>query len=228
MKKININLQDICNYEINLLHNNDIYTRMTKELINFDLKNWKNSLWYKYYSNYCPKNLNDIYKINSTILNNLPPETIFEPWTHDYPIPTYRFKRLGMYGPKNKDYIYQQIKKTKNLIISIQKNGFIESTDIKNNIVVEILKFNDKIKYLVTSGNHRINVLKAFDLKTVNVCIKQNHHLKSKNLINNKIYDVNKPYRSIINYNSADTWPAVKSNYMSLEKAQQMFLSYFA
>jgi len=225
MKKININLQDICNYEINIYNSN--YTKMTQELINFDIENWKQSLWYKYYTTYCPKNLNDIYKTNIDTLKNLSPQTIFEPWTHDYPIPTYKFKRLGMFGPKNKNYIYQQIKKTKSLITSIQKNGFIESNEINNNIVVEILKFNDKIKYLVTSGNHRINVLKALGFKNVNVCLKQNAHLKSKNLINNKIYDKNKPYRTIINYNSVDNWPAVKSNYMSKKNAQDMFKAYF-
>jgi len=225
MKKININLQDICNYEINIYNSN--YTKMTQELINFDIENWKQSLWYKYYTTYCPKNLNDIYKTNIDTLKNLSPQTIFEPWTHDYPIPTYKFKRLGMFGPKNKNYIYQQIKKTKSLITSIQKNGFIESNEINNNIVVEILKFNDKIKYLVTSGNHRINVLKALGFKNVNVCLKQNAHLKSKNLINNKIYDKNKPYRTIINYNSVDNWPAVKSNYMSKKNAQDMFKTYF-
>lgn len=225
MKKININLQDICNYEINIFNSN--YTKMTQELIDFDIENWKQSLWYKYYTTYCPKNLNDIYKTNIDTLKNLSPQTIFEPWTHDYPIPTYKFKRLGMFGPKNKNYIYQQIKKTKSLITSIQKNGFIESNEINNNIVVEILKFNDKIKYLVTSGNHRINVLKALGFKNVNVCLKQNAHLKSKNLINNKIYDKNKPYRTIINYNSADNWPAVKSNYMSKKNAQDMFKAYF-
>ena len=225
MKKININLQDICNYEINIFNSN--YTKMTQELIDFDIENWKQSLWYKYYTTYCPKNLNDIYKTNIDTLKKLSPQTIFEPWTHDYPIPTYKFKRLGMFGPKNKNYIYQQIKKTKSLITSIQKNGFIESNEINNNIVVEILKFNDKIKYLVTSGNHRINVLKALGFKNVNVCLKQNAHLKSKNLINNKIYDKNKPYRTIINYNSADNWPAVKSNYMSKKNAQDMFKAYF-
>lgn len=225
MKKININLQDICNYEINIYNSN--YTKMTQELINFDIENWKQSLWYKYYTTYCPKNLNDIYKTNIDTLKNLSPQIIFEPWTHDYPIPTYKFKRLGMFGPKNKNYIYQQIKKTKSLITSIQKNGFIESNEINNNIVVEILKFNDKIKYLVTSGNHRINVLKALGFKNVNVCLKQNAHLKSKNLINNKIYDKNKPYRTIINYNSVDNWPAVKSNYMSKKNAQDMFKAYF-
>ena len=33
--------------------------------------------------------------------------------------------------------------------------------------------------------------------------------------------------RTIINYNSADNWPAVKSNYMSKKNAQDMFKAYF-
>ena len=41
MKKIKINVKDICNYEINLLYNSDIFTTMTRELINFNLKDWK-------------------------------------------------------------------------------------------------------------------------------------------------------------------------------------------
>ena len=43
----------------------------------------------------------------------------------------------------------------------------------------------------------------------------------------NKIYDENKPYRTIIDYNSADSWPAVKSKFMSKKDAQEMFKAYF-
>ena len=66
---------------------------MTKELINFDMKFWKNTKWYKYYKNFCPISLDDIYKINSNTLKDLKPETIFEHWTHDKPILLNDFKK---------------------------------------------------------------------------------------------------------------------------------------
>ena len=63
-----INLDEISNYEINLLYNSDIYRKMTKELINIDLKDWKSTMWYKYYKEFQPKTLDDIYQIDSKIL----------------------------------------------------------------------------------------------------------------------------------------------------------------
>ena len=88
-----IKLEDIANYEINLLYDDDIFRRMTKELINIDLKDWKRTMWYKYYKKFQPKTLDDIYQIDSNILKKLTPETIFEPWTHDKPISLEKFKR---------------------------------------------------------------------------------------------------------------------------------------
>ena len=129
-----INLDEISNYEINLLYNDDIYRRMTKELINIDLKDWKRTMWYKYYKEFRPKTLDDIYKIDSNILRKLPSETIFEPWTHDKPIPLEKFKRLGMYGIKDDNYIFNQIEKTKNLIDSIKSDGYHEKIGDNNNI----------------------------------------------------------------------------------------------
>ena len=73
---MNINLKDIVNYEINLLYKNDIFTRMTRELIDFDLNNWKQTQWYKYYKTFKPQSLEDIYQIKSDTLRHLPPETI--------------------------------------------------------------------------------------------------------------------------------------------------------
>ena len=57
-KKINLDL--ICNYEINLLYNNDIFKIMTQELIDKDLKEWKTTKWYNYFKTFQPKNLDDI------------------------------------------------------------------------------------------------------------------------------------------------------------------------
>tara|TARA_A100001015_G_C14698737_1_gene597408 strand:+ start:56 stop:766 length:711 start_codon:yes stop_codon:yes gene_type:complete len=223
-----IKLEDIANYEINLLYNDDIFKKMTKELINIDLKDWKRTMWYKYYKEFHPKTLDDIYQIDSNILKKLTPETIFEPWTHDKPIPLEKFKRLGMYGIKDDNYIYNQIEKTKNLIDSIKKSGYNEKISNKNNIIIEVLIYKGKKRILVNSGNHRLNVLKALDYdKQIEVIRKCNKYIKPKNLINNKIYDKNKEYKYIINYDDARNWPGVKSGYMPLKEAQEMFLAYF-
>jgi hypothetical protein len=232
MKKININLKDVCNYEINVLHNNDIFVDMTKELINIDLNNWKKTKWYNYYKTFNPKNLDDIYKINSKTLKKLPAETIFEPWTHGKPVPLdgvwgEAARRAGMYGIKDDDFIYKQIKQTKELINSIKSKGYIESDNVKNNVVTEILKYKEKKKYLIISGHHRTNVLKALNYKNINVFLNNNIFLKPKNLINNKRYSGKKSYKSVIDYDNAENWPAVKSGFISIEEAQKMFLSYF-
>ena len=72
------------------------------------------------------------------------------------------------------------------------------------------------------------DVLKALDYpKKLEVLVKSNKFLKSKNLINNKIYDKNKEYKYIINYEKASDWPGVKSGYIPLKEAQYMFLAYF-
>ena len=149
---MNINLKDIVNYEINLLYNDDIFTRMTRELIDFDLNNWKQTSWYKYYKTFKPQSLEDIYQIKSKTLRHLPPETIFEPWCHDKPIPLALFKRVGMFGEKDDNYIYNQIQKTKNILDSIKENGFQCEFKDSNNIIIEVLTYKNKKKILVNSG----------------------------------------------------------------------------
>ena len=188
----NINLENVVNYEINLLYNDDIFTTMTKELINFDLKDWKNTMWYKYYKNFKPKSLEDIYQIKSETLRKLSPQTIFEPWCHDKPVPVDKFSRVGMFGEKDDEYIFNQIKKTKDLIESIKKNGFDNKITERNNIIIEILTYNKEETILINGGNHRLNVLKALDYKnTLLLLVKCNRFFKKKepNLMNNKIYD---------------------------------------
>jgi len=224
----NVNLKDIVNYEINLLYNNDIFTTMTRELIDFDLKDWNQTMWYRYYKTFKPQSLEDIYQINSKTLRHLPPETVFEPWCHNKPVPLALFKRLGMFGKKDDNYIFNQILKTKNLIDSIKKNGFKNEIRERNNIIIEILIYKDEEKILVNGGNHRLNVLKALDYtKTLKLLVKSNKFLKKKNLINNKIYNPNQDYKYKINYDEAHEWPAVKSGFMPLKEAQEMFLAYF-
>ena len=53
------------------------------------------------------------------------------------------------------------------------------------------------------SGNHRVNVLKALNYNKINV-LKDNIHLKPKNLINNHRYNKKKKYNYIIDYDNSE------------------------
>ena len=225
MKQIHLN--KIVNYEINLLDKTDNYVIMTQELLQKSIDEWKSTLWYQYYKQYQPNNLNDIFHTTIPILQQLPPETIFEPWTHSKPIPLHLFKRKGLYGWKDDDYIYKQIKKTKQLIESIQSKGFLTIKSDRNNIVVDILQYKNEEKFIILGGNHRINVLKALGYQTIQVNLNHNKFLKPKQLINNQRYRKEKPDFAIIRFEDAKDWPAVKSGYLSIKEAQEIFLAYF-
>lgn len=228
MKKKNINIFEICNYNVNITNNYN-YLEMTKELINKKTKNWKDTKWYNYYKNSSPKNLNFIFNTNIKALENISAGRFFLPWVNDYPQSLDRINSC-LFGEKNDEFIHKQILKTKNLIISIKKNDYVPTKFLDRcggYIVVQQLNYNNKNKYYVIAGNHRINVLQSLGYQNIEVLLIENNLLKDKDKINNKIHDENKDYPCIINYKNAKNWPAVKSGYLTLKEAQQIFLNYF-
>lgn len=227
MKKT-INIFDVCNYNVNIINHNN-YLEMTKELIDKKIDNWKYTKWYNYYKKPSPKNINCIYNTNIKVLEKISAGRFFLPWVNDYPQSLDRTNSC-LFGKKDDEFIYKQILKTKNLIISIKKNDYVPTKFVDRcggYIVVQQLKYNNENKYYVIAGNHRINVLQSLGYKNVEVLLVDNNLLKDKDKINNKIYNKNKDYPCIINYDNAENWPAVKSSYMNIEEAQKMFLSYF-
>jgi hypothetical protein len=226
---LNININDICNYGTNIIKESNIYLEMTRELDRTELENWKKTKFYKYYKSYSPKTLFDIYNIDIKVLKNISSGCFFLPWINNYPQKLDR-KDSCLFGIKKDDYIYKQIKKTKGLLDSILKNGFKPEEYLDRcdgYIVIQILKYKNNYKYFVISGNHRINVLQSIGYKNIKCKLIENKYLKEKDKINNGIYNKNKPYQTIIDYDNAINWPAVKSEFLTLEEAQKMFLAYF-
>jgi len=235
-----INLKDVCNYEISPLvvithgEEKDIHIEIVEELINNLNINYKETKLYKYYKEYSPNNLAEVYKVKyskNDILTKLSPHTIFKPWIHNYPVPIENYSHSGLFGPKSDSFIKNEYNRTKNVILSIKENGYSPNDffDKRNGLITfQLYKYNDKYKIYVIAGNHRTAVLKAMGQFIVPAIFQQNQFLKPRNKLNNMIYNSNKSYQKIIDYSNIDNWPGVKSGFISKSEASKMFLSFFA
>jgi len=231
-----IDLRDVCNYEINPFGKIDIHTQMTKEIINNINIDYKKTKLYQYYKNYSPENLSEVYKVkydkndNNKILTTLSPHTIFEPWVHNKPVPLDTFSHCGLFGPKTDSFIKNEFNRTKNVILSIQKNTYDPLQFFDNRqgfITIQLYKYNDNYKIYVIAGNHRSSVLKAMGIYNVPVIFQQNEFLKNRNKLNNSIYNPTLPYQKIIDHDNIDNWPGVKSGFITKTEASKMFSSFF-
>ncbi len=232
-----INLKNVCNYEINPLGQTDIHIEIVEELINNLNIDYKETKLYKYYKEYSLENLAEVYKVKyskddkNKILTTLSPHTIFEPWINNYPVPINNYSHSGLFGPKSDSFIKNEYNRTKNVILSIKENGYLPNDffDKRNGLITfQLYKYNDKYKIYVIAGNHRMIVLKAMGQFKVPAIFQQNHFLKPRNKFNNMLFNSNKSYQKIIDYNNINNWPGVKSGFITKNEASKMFLSFFA
>ena len=167
---------------------------------------------YKFYQNFQPKNFGELYKIRKkNSLYNLSSRLDFKPWINDFP--NHNKKSKGIFGPIEKNEIEHRILRLKNIFINIQKFGYIPNDfDI---IEGYLILFKDDYKFLITSGHHRIAVL-----KTLNIF----HSKKYKHILVK--FDRQRSNQRIIDIKNIERWPAISSLYCSKEDALELFNKY--
>ena len=167
------------------------------------------SFLYAFYKKFQPQNYGELYNLNSkNSLNEISSYIDFKPWIHDFP--NYKEKSKGIFGPIDKIEIRHRIIRIKNLFINIEKYGYISNeTDI---IKGYLLVMNNDYKFLITSGHHRIAVL-----KTINMINKKKfNHVLVK-------FDSKKSTKKIIDIKNIKQWPALTSSYCSENDALDFF-----
>ena len=119
-------------------------------------------------------------------------------------------KTKGIFGPIDRIEIKHRILRIKNLFANIEQYGFISNeTDI---IKGYLLLINNDYKFLITSGHHRIAVL-----KTINMFNKK----KFNNILVK--FDSKKSTKKIINIKNIQKWPALASSFCSENDALDFF-----
>ena len=171
--------------------------------------NVEESFLYDFYEKFQPKNFGELYKLNSeNSLKKISSYIDFKPWIHDFP--NYKEKTKGIFGPIDRIEIKHRILRIKNLFANIEQYGFISNeTDI---IKGYLLLINNDYKFLITSGHHRIAVL-----KTINMFNKK----KFNNILVK--FDSKKSTKKIINIKNIQKWPALASSFCSENDALDFF-----
>ena len=171
--------------------------------------NVEESFLYDYYKKFQPKNFGELYKLNSkNCLKQISSYIDFEPWIHDFP--NYQEKSKGIFGPIDRNEIKQRILRIKNLFSNIEKYGYISN---ENDIIKGyLLLMHNDYKFIITSGHHRIAVLKI-----INMINKK----KFKNILVK--FDYKKSNKRIIDIKNIQKWPALNSSYCSENDALEFF-----
>jgi hypothetical protein len=181
--------------------------KTAKQLIkNPDLKFKKSHIFF-FFSNFKPQNFAEIYGIkNSKFFRSLSPYTSFYPWLHKYP---QRFLVPGMFGPKNQSYAYSRFIRLKNLIKLISEYGYIfDKSDIVSGYF--LIKNKNNRKFIITAGAHRCAVIRALNKNAIYVAFDK-YRVKYEKY---KLSQIN-------------SWPSIKSNFISKIEAKKMFETFF-
>ncbi len=191
---------------------------LTANEINLNSKiNLEETSLYKFFKNFKPKNLGEVFFIdeninilNDTKLDKLNQYTLFYPWFHKYP---QKFLVPGMFGPKDISFPLIRFIRLKNLINLIGNYGF--KPDFDDQISGYILKNDSDYRFVITAGTHRASVLKSL-------------YFKNKEIIEVKYDDFRiKKNFFIINLQDINQWPGVKSGYIKKNEAEELFKSFF-
>ena len=170
------------------------------------------SYLHNFYEQFQPKNYGELYKLNkNNMLYNLPSLLDYKPWLNEFP--DYKKKSKGLFGPSEKNEIEHRLTRLKNLFINIEKFGYL-STE-KDVIKGYLLLLKDDYKFLITSGHHRVAVL-----KTLNIFYKGRY---DQILVK---FDSKRTSKKVINIKNIQKWPGIISSYCSEDDALEFFYKY--
>jgi len=168
---------------------------------------------YKFYKYFQPKNYGQLYNLEiSNSLYNLSSLIDFKPWIDSYP--NHKIKRKGLFGPEELNEIWHRILRIKNIYKNIERFGYLPT---ENDIIKGYLLISkNDYRFLITSGHHRIAVLKALNL-----------YDKSRfNYVPVK-FENQRSKIKIVNINNIDKWPSISHKACLKKDAIDIFNKYF-
>ena len=173
---------------------------------------FRESYLFKFYEKFQPKNYGELYGLGkNNSLYNVSSYLDFKPWINDFPNNNLRSK--GIFGPIEKNEIEHRFIRLKNLFFNIEKFGYLPTeTDI---IKGYLLLLENNYKFLITSGHHRVAVL-----KTINLFQKDKYN---KVLVK---FEKKRSSIEIVDIKNIKKWPALNSLFCSEQDAKE-FLNKF-
>ena len=175
--------------------------------------NVNESYLYKFYRDFQPKNYGELYNLNvKNSLYNLPSELQFKPWVNTF-VDTKKIRK-AIFGPCGFKEVEHRLIRLKNIFKNVIEFGYAPSE--KDIIKGYILRSKDDYRFLITSGHHRVAVLKAIN------------YLYPKKF--NKVTVAFEESRSNLKYidqENVDNWPAVTQKYCSRKDALELFSKFF-
>ncbi len=170
------------------------------------------SYLHNFYEQFQPKNYGELYKLKkNNKLYDLPSSLDYKPWLNERP--DYKKNIKGIFGPPEINEIDHRLTRLKNLFKNIEKFGYLST----ENDVIEgyLLLFKDDYKFLITSGNHRVAVL-----KTLNIFFKGKYDQILVRFDNKRIS------KNVIDIKNIQKWPGIISSYCSEDDALEFFYKY--
>ena len=173
----------------------------------------EDSYLYYFYKYFQPKNYGELYKLNlNNSLYKISSFLQFKPWINSFIDTKIIYK--GLFGPCELIDIEHRLIRLKNLIKNIRELGYIPSE--KDIVKGYILRSKDDFRFLITSGHHRIAVLKAI-----------NHFYPEKYKSVMVAFEEKRCSLKFVDQKDIEKWPAVLNNYCSKNDALELFNKFF-
>lgn len=239
MRYIRIDKKLFCNLSripVNYINNPLVITAKTI-VKKKDIKFEDTALYYHYLKMKGKSNfLDGLYNAQSDSLKKISKYYPFLPWLHN----SFKFSfRDKAFIGKNKKFYMNSFNKLKTLIFSIKANGYIlEQNNFKRTSAINgfYLQYNNKKKFYVTRGNHRLAAhISLFPSKKIPIIFENCSFFKKKEKENNEIFlkscskylNIFSSYPTIFQSDKVEDWPAVKNNLIDIKLALLIFKEYF-
>ena len=171
------------------------------------------SYLFEFFKNFKPKNYGELYKLNlNNSLYDLSSFLQFKPWVNNVLDKTNL--RKGLFGPSEINEVEHRLIRLKNIFRNIEKFGYIPSE--KDIVKGYILRSKGDFRFLITSGHHRIAVLKAI-----------NYFYPEKYKSVTVAFEENRCNLKFVDEKDIEKWPAVLNKYCSKKDALEFFNKFF-
>lgn len=158
----------------------------------------------------------------------------FCPWEKDRVRPLKKFLNSHKVGPTDKNAIPLIIKRLQSVLNKIKEKN-IPAWRLLDGCprVIEIINDQNKVRYLVRDGNHRLSVFSYLGIESVKVCFEEEHWRPSKfycwiyKIIKKQKFVLNQNHLRIVSVKDVDSWPHVKSGLVQRNEALIFFRNRF-